>query len=278
MSSAAITALATGLLVLVGIAQSSILVAQRRQHRLDVAEKYRARWRDSRMAWGVLVFFGRDLGEYYQVVDSTELEGLEAATKRFSLSAPTVWALDCVQTVGALLSDVCMRVLQGQLRVSDVYPVFGTELLRHSRALRTLLDPDYQTGFIRQDLDPELANAHQRVRAELQVWLGYHPGMLRRCLILIDLLWAEAARLEDLPPEDLERAATAKLRTGRENRARVVRECLRLNGLPGAFLARRLARFLRHAEYKRGRGYIGIDKSTLKRRRFEWTARLLRLG
>lgn len=47
---------------------------------------------------------------------------------------------------------------------------------------------------------------------------------------MIDLLWAEAARLEDLPPYELITAADAKARSGHLNRARLSAEVLRLGG------------------------------------------------
>ena len=269
MNSSTITALSTTLLVIVGIAQIGILRAQRRQSQLALIEEYRRRWRDNIGAWGIVVFIGRDEDEYYQVLGRDEIESLVQRERAANNTTPTVWARDAAVTIFGNLSDLCVRILQGQLCVRDVYPLFGTELLRHSRPLRILLDKTYPSDA--QFSCPQ----HTRIRKEVQNWLIYHDGIRRRCLILIDLLWAEAARLEDLPPSDLLTAAEAKIRTGRINRERLRNECKRLNRSAIPVLSWVLCRFLRNAEYKRFGSRIGIDKKRLAKIDQEWTNRLL---
>lgn len=177
--------------------------------------------------------------------------------------------------VSSLLSDVSLRILQGQLRVSDAYPIFGTELLRHSRPVRALLEDGNHLDHYGRIGPSPAEQKHDYVRRSMQEWLIYHDGIRRRCLILVDLLWAEAARLEDLPPPDLRSAADAKKATGKQNRGRVLREFVRLNGLLAATRGIRLAGFLRHAEYRRYRWQVGIDPKRLEQLEQEWTARLL---
>lgn len=116
----------------------------------------------------------------------------------------------------------------------------------------------------------------ESVRNELQDWLIYHDGIRRRCLILIDLLWAEAARLEDLPPGDLKSAADAKEQSGHLNRRRLVEECRRLNVLKYGIRGISLSCFLRNAEYKKKGFMPGIDRRRLDELESEWTKRLLR--
>jgi hypothetical protein len=276
VDSATVTALATGLLVIVGVAQAGVLIAQRRQHRLELVEAYRRRWIEARRAWAAIVYLGRDFGEFYQIADAAHQAELRSATGRANLHAPTPWALDAVRDVSGTLSDVCLRILQGQLTVGDAYPILGTEFLRHSRPLRALLDVEYVTRFgLVNPGEEEIANWHLRVQREVQDWLIYHDGIRRRCLILIDLLWAEAARLEDLPPPDLRSAATAKERSGGPSRTRLARECVRLRGLAGVPRAMGLSRFLRHAEYRRRGRRIGIERRRLDQLEAQWTARLL---
>ena len=269
MNSNTITALSTALLVMVGVAQIGILRAQRRQSQLALMEEYRRRWRDTRGAWGTVVFIGRDEDEYYQVLDRDEIENLVQREGAANSTTPTVWARDAAVTIFGNLSDLCVRILQGQLCVRDVYPLLGTEFLRHSRPLRILLDKTYPSDA--QFACPQ----HTRIREEIQDWLIYHDGIRRRCLILMDLLWAEAARLEDLPPSDLLTSAEAKIRTGGTNRKRLRIECKRLNRSRFQLYPRVLCRFLRHAEYKRFGSRIGIDKKRLTRIDQEWTNRLL---
>lgn len=276
MDSATLTALATGLLVIVGVAQVGVLVAQKRHSRLELIEMYRKRWHDANDGWSATIFLGREAGEYYQVANPSTLEQLTKATRDATLHAPTRWALDSVRAICTILSDVCLKVLQGQLEVGDAYPVFGSELLRHSRPLRILLDRTFETssrtGAFAQD---DAVQDHKLVRREVQDWLIYHDGTRRRCLILIDLLWAEAARLEDLPPSDLRSAADAKRQSGPKSRARLSREIRRLNGLFGAYRAFRLSHFLRHAEYEDKLLQIGINPERLQELDAAWVDRLL---
>lgn len=99
----------------------------------------------------------------------------------------------------------------------------------------------------------------------MQDWLVYHDGIRRRCLILIDLLWAEATRLEDLPPSDIRSAADSKCKNGKLNRNRVFREVIRLSRFGKILLAIKLYYFLYHAEYKTIYNWAGIRKRELAR-------------
>ncbi|MFD2111941.1 hypothetical protein [Thiorhodococcus fuscus] len=270
MDSNTITALATALLVMVGIAQIGILIAQRRQSQFQLLEEYRRRWNEYRRYWGTIIFIGRDQDEYYQVIDKEEIARLSKLKESVTNSSPTIWALDSSRLVFTTLSDICLKILQNQIKVGDVYSIFGTEVLRHSKPLRVLLDSFYPNGHSRPD------RAHSKVRDEVQDWLIYHDGIRRRCLILIDLLWAEAARLEDLPPSDLKSAADAKIETSSINKKRVISECIRLNGLGKAIHAYRLSYFLKNSEYKKRYFPIGIEKTRLEKLEKEWTVRLLR--
>lgn len=70
MTEGAFTALATGLLVLVGVAQAAVLVGQRRQQRLEWVDIYRKRWAEIFKDWGTVVFLGRRYGSYLLSVES----------------------------------------------------------------------------------------------------------------------------------------------------------------------------------------------------------------
>jgi len=110
---------------------------------------------------------------------------------------------------------------------------------------------------------------------ELQDWLTYHDGLRRRCLILIDLMWAEATRMEDLPPSEMKSAAEAKQATGHMNRQLLYREVLRLNGIWRIFLAIRLTYFLRRAEYFSWFNLGGLTKKRIALLEENWRERLL---
>jgi len=272
MNDAALTALATVLLVIVGLAQVFVLIAQKRQTRVALISGYRQLWNDYKPFWGNVIFIGRTEGEYYQVVNDERLNQLRELADNHSYSTPSIWALESVQKIFGLLGEISTRILQGHLNVSDTYPVFGTEFLRHSRPLRQLLEPSYRHYF---SLEFESDN-HQATRKEMQDWLIYHDGLRRRCLVLIDLLWAEAARLEDLPPDEMRSAADAKVSTGKLNRDRVFTEVIRLNGFSKYFLAIKLRYFLKRAEYFSKGNWIGIKRKRLTFLETTWTSRLLR--
>lgn len=163
-------------------------------------------------SWGVIIFTGRDQDEYYQVVDQNELKHFAKLKDEANNSTPTIWALDASRSIFTTLSKICIKIIQNQITISDVYSIFGTDLLRQSKPLRILLDSYYPNGHSRPD------RIHSKIRKEVQDLLIYHDGVRRRCLILLDMLWAEAARLEDLPPSDLKSAAETKIKTGKLNK------------------------------------------------------------
>lgn len=219
-----------------------------------------------------MIFIGRENGEYYQVLDEVSIEKLKDETKKHRFDTPTIWALESIQKICGTLGEVSTRVLQGHLKVEDIYPIFGTAFLRHSRPLRHLLEPDYQNPHQTDNTNDQ----HKLIKTEIQDWIVYHDGLRRRCLILIDLLWAEAARLEDLPPSDMKCAADSKKKTGNLNRKRVYKEIIKLNGASKVFFALRLSRFLRKSEYSCFTNWWGINNSKLSSQDQEWTLRLLR--
>lgn len=272
MNEGLLTALATILLVIVGLAQMVVLIAQKKQSRIALTAQYRELWANCKKHWGVVIFIGRDKSEYYQVLDECTINELVKKTELYNNSTPTRWALDSIQKLCGILGEVSTRVLQGHLKISDIYPIFGTEFLRHSRPLRRLFEPEYKYTFFNEEND----SAHNLIRNNIQDWLIYHDGLRRRCLILIDLLWAEAARLEDLPPDDMKSAADAKKLTGNINRDRVFREVMRLNGITSIILAFKLSIFLRRSEYFKFTNPKGIKKKRQLELDEMWTKRLLR--
>lgn len=271
-----LAALASCMLVLIGIAQVSFMAAQKRQQRLSFAESFGTRWRGCRESWEVVVFVGRDKGAYYQVANEDVADKINSRIQGYSAEKRDNYSINALQIVSNILSDVSLKILQGQVKVSDVYPMFGTEILRQSRPLKTLLDnaSTYHQYGIHGPYDSE--KKHINVRRSMQTWLIYHDGIRRRCLILIDLLWAEAVRLEDLPPDDIKSAADTKMITGNVNRKKLQEEVLMLRGKKGVFFAKRMAALLSHSEYRSKFRKRGVDKDRLEKLSTEWKARLLK--
>ena len=276
MNEAQLTALATVLLVLVGGAQVYILLGQRQQQRLDWAEMYRRRWIELKGDWATVVFLGRRASDYYQVAHHEDLQRLREAAHAASDCVASSWAQASVRNICGMLSDLCSRVLQGHIQVRDVYPIFGSELLRQGAPLRVLLDGNSSHLQAYGRLGPtQEEERHDSLRREMTTWLVCHDGIRRRCLIMIDLLWAEAARLEDLPPYELIQAANIKKNSGHLNPARLRTEAFRLNRWWSWRKCLRLANYLRHSEWRRFPGYSGLSKTRLKKLDDAWTKRYL---
>lgn len=280
MGNELIMSILTGLLVLVGFAQVMMLINQKRQNQLALLQEYRGRWNAYRRQWAIVIFVGRYEDEFYQVADKELQLELTELVEQNSNSSHAVWALESVNYICNTLSDVCLRILQGQLNIKDVYPLFGSELLRHSRPLRVLLDVYYNSEYFSMLYNEsggcsKLSN-HDQVRGELQDWLIYHDGIRRRCLILIDLLWAEATRLEDLSPSDIEFAANAKEESGKKSRARLAKEIRTINYFFPIYRVFKLTTHLKNAEFKKYKWQIGIDRKMLEEREEQWSNMLLR--
>lgn len=272
MDSNLITAFATIFLVMVGLFQVVILIAQTKQSKLNLMQNYQTQWVKLNKKLATLIFIGRDEDEYYQIADKKLLSKLIKARAKTNNHEPTIWARDAVRSVCGLLSDICVQCLNGNLNISDIYSLFGSQLLRHGRPLRKLLDKKYHTTYGLHQLRDR---NHVKLQREVSDWLVYHDGIRRRCLILIDLLWAEAARLEDLPPSDLINAAETKKITGNLCRKRLAQECIRLNWYKGQYYSRKLSYFLRNSEYKKENSLIGIDPNRIKELEKQWTDNLL---
>lgn len=261
-----LTVIATILLVIVGYAQARILAVQNQQNRISLLAEYRQLWKKCRIDWGKIIFLGGVQGEYYQILSEERINSLKGKIEQYSMSESSVWALESLQNVSSLMSEICIRVLRKDLSVMEIYPIFGTEFLRHGRSLRNLFEPGYIKTYEINNQD----NAHYKVQDKLQNWLIHHDGIKRRCLILVDLLWAEAVRLEDLPPYEIKEAALVKEKTGKLNKKRVYEEVIKLNGIGKLFFAIRLSCFLNHAEFRSVLNRKGIKKSRLFDLEIDW--------
>lgn len=260
---------ATSALVIIGFTQVVFLFIQHRHNQIVLIEEFRKQFVTAKYNLGVLVFLGRGINEYYQILSKDEITKLKYFSSKSTMSSPTIWALDSAKSFFPFFSGVCLKILQGQLNIQDIYPLFGSEVLRHSLPLKRLLENSKDDYF-------PVNEKHLNIRSEIQSWLIYHEGVRRRSLILLDLLWAEASRLEDLPPSDLISAADRKLETGKINRVRIFEEAKRINRPLIPLKEYLLSEFLRHSEYKRFLFLKGLDRNRLCMLYETWTKNLLR--
>jgi len=142
-SSVIFTAYATGILALIGLSQVLILISQRTQLRLDWAETYRKRWGDIRVDWSKVIYFGHASGDYYQIASAEVISDIYRMKAERQNTTREIWALEPAIRVFNELNDICLRIMQGHLRIGDIYPILGTEFLRQSAAMRNLLDYEY---------------------------------------------------------------------------------------------------------------------------------------
>ncbi|WP_152967299.1 hypothetical protein [Enterobacter cloacae] len=137
------TAYATGILALIGLCQIFILISQRTQLRLDWAETYRKRWGEIRIDWSKVIYFGHSSGDYYQIATAEVISEIDRMKTERKNTTREIWALEPTIRVFTELNDICLRIMQGHLRIGDTYPILGTEFLRQSAAMRNLLDYEY---------------------------------------------------------------------------------------------------------------------------------------
>lgn len=158
-----------------------------------------------------------------------------------------------------LLAGIGLLILRGRLSPSGAYAVLGPQLARNAGSLRMLLPGSNSDGRQGSGLAWNVRN-----------WATYRPGVVRRVLILVDVVWAEAVRLGDLAPYELAAAADAKRAgTGKRNRNRLRREISRVSPMARG-RAWKLSRLLRRAEWRhRGRG-LGLDRARVTEGQQPW--------
>lgn len=172
-----------------------------------------------------------------------------------------------VSSLVEFLASSSLLVLRGRLTVEGAYAVFGTQVVRNGGALREVLP-----HAPRHSKFAGPRAAADEVRWRICDWGTYRPGVVRRVLALVDLLWAEAVRLDDLGPYELASAADAKARgAGTTCRARVREEVGRAGPpFPSALVKWRLARSLQRAEWQTFWHRRGLDREVIETRQSEW--------
>lgn len=136
----------------------------------------------------------------------------------------TPWKLGA-RAILRFFAEVCGLIMRGTIGPADAYEAFGAEVARNGGAIRELLDD------------------------KVHSWLIVQPGLKLRVLILIDLMWAEGARLGELETQPTPKQAAAwkrKTGTGKRNRKRAYRLARQVSGRR---MARRIVRHMKNAEH-----------------------------
>lgn len=262
-----ITSASTVALAFLGYLQYRILKTQSRENQISLIEELRMRYNEKYEAFGILVFIGRDPGDYYQILPDRKYREIQKLISTIRIGSNAIWAVESAKSFFSYLSSISAYILQNQLNIQDVYHLFGTQLLRQSLPLKVLLD-DVRNDTVNNQ-------RHKWVMNFIQDWLKYHDGIRRRSLILLDLLWAEGARLGDLPPYDLEAAALIKLKTGKLNKKRIIEEYKKLNSSVLPFSGYKFSCYLKYAEFRKYKVSRGLEYERIEENKNRWIEKLL---
>jgi hypothetical protein len=265
-----------------------LLFAARKQAQtaeLSILTELSARWAAAEQNWIKTLLVSRGPTDYYNRANPEEtrryanlLTEWEALQRRPGTSADRLdfqarhdgrireYELAATSLIEFLASS-SLLVLRGRITVESAYAVFGPQLTRNGGALREVLPHaprDIQSSGPRAAAD--------EVRWRIRDWGSYRPGVVRRVLALVDLLWAEAVRLDDLGPYELASAAEAKAEgAGVTCRDRVRHEVDRACQPPARTLQRwRLTRLLRRAEWRSFWNRCGLDRGVIEARQTAW--------
>jgi hypothetical protein len=202
----------------VAVIAASIGLAQfwdsRRQRQLSELQSQREigdLWTTHRQGWVAATMLVRGTGGYYALADpeverlvEEYLEGHEGIYELPQAKTRKEW--DAVRkpieqllraTLNAL-DGVTVALLSGDPPVRVAYDVIGPDYLRAGPVVREMVGWTFATRSTRSaktsdDRWRTLSSPHNATG-----WLDYYPGARLRLLILLDLLWAEAARRADL--------------------------------------------------------------------------------
>lgn len=122
------------------------------------------------------------------------------------------------------LAEVSGHILRGLVSAESIYEAFGPEIARNGGSIRQLLGEHEES------------------------WARVQPGLALRVLILIDLMWAQGARLGELATQPSAANAAEhkkKHKTGGRNKRRAFELA---NSLGPRRNAHRIRRLLKHAE------------------------------
>lgn len=245
------------------VALSQFFFIRRQSHREQVLllRDLSASWNNLRGAWDRAILLARGPDDHYVNASDADKAAVASGDDEV-VRAHEVSAQDVIR----FLASIAMLVLDGKLKPSTAYAALGTEVVRNSRPLRTLTEhhPPPAAWAMTIYIEQEWME-HDRPRSDaLRFWASYHVGTKRRLDIILDILWAQAVRLRDLPMYDVAMAAEVKelFDTGRRNRDRSSIEAWRLRR---PYVAIRLRRLLRAAEYRSITNPFGVARSAARR-------------
>jgi hypothetical protein len=236
---------------------------------IDILTSLQSGWGDLQEKWwrANLTVYGSD---NYYTPGNQELraefdrlvEDLSSGTlsQHEAQAAAFPW-ISAIREIVDYLGNVASYVLTGQLSPGHAYSIFGAPVIRRSRVIRAIIgDRSLSTGGASSDrrtyfsgYKPAYYSDEWRMGLPsdwVAEWMhaGQYSGRTERVLCLLDVLWAQAARQQDMYRHDLVTAASVKREyvSGLRNRKRIKRVVRQLGG--SGLLALRLQWHLTRAE------------------------------
>lgn len=253
------------LTALIGITQMRDSRRQRQLSELQSQREIGQVWQANRPGWVAATMLIRGTKSYYALADPTveqKVRNFEKVRTGYFSEPPThSWddwntarkpVEQQVRATLTALDGVAVSVIGGRLPVAVVYDVIGPDYLRSGAVVRALVGWAFASGVahppaIDDNVWRELTEPH-----EITGWTTYYPGIRLRLLVLLDLLWAEAARRADLSTLDLVEISRLKRKgSGRRNRRRVRKAFRSVNGFRPGVSGLRLRWLLTWADYPR---------------------------
>lgn len=211
----------------------------------------RGNWLDLDGDWTMCLALSRTADDFYNFASPEQRTKVREMEIRYNDVENTyrreeiIWEfMPHVRRVVTFLDYCSCLILQGRLRVRDVYSVLGSDVARHGWAVRRLVGADRS---------PDPNSPVYMSHAGTPDYMGYladdsSHARQQRLLTLIDRLWAQAAKDGDRQAHNLLATAEHKrvFKSGRLNRIRVRRQS---RDWSGPLLGLRLQWLLLYGEF-----------------------------
>ncbi|GLY90922.1 hypothetical protein Airi02_088510 [Actinoallomurus iriomotensis] len=221
---------------------SAIALRNSRMSEVNLLATLREDWKDLNRSWHRSILTVNGPGDYYSYADQDLCDEYDTYIARLAsgelteeegaiLSRP--W-IEAINDVVSFFGIVATYVLRGQISAQNAYVIFGAEVARRSKIVRELLDEE-PSGRFPGSQPAKFSDEETSAGAwwqDQRMHAGQYGGRNQRILCLQDIIWSQAARLQDLYMYEIEAAARIKREHGSGSRARnrVRRLCRQLGG------------------------------------------------
>lgn len=261
------------------------VINARRTRRLTEVQREREwgkGWAEHRDGWALATIAVRGPSDYYALGRPelralvVEMQAANSGTDWDEQRGTKALVEEPIRAMLRFLDSLAQQVVSGRLSARVAYTIVGTDIVRSSAVLRSLVGhryaantppPDYGMREGASWLEAVETLGEEEATAALtrgakwerehnphgvSSWLNYYPGMRIRLLVLLDVLWAEACRRGELSTDEVDSIGAMKKATnsGLRNRARLGPVCAAERGrLASALTTWRLRWLLLWSEF-----------------------------